>query len=341
MSAPPPPDDTLSDDGLEGLFASLDHASGIVAAVSGGPDSMALMHLLARWRATAERPSVLVATIDHGLRPEAADEAALVARAAAALGLPHRILAWTGDKPSAGIQEAAREARYRLLVAHAREEGASHLVTAHTLDDQAETVMMRLSRGSGLSGLAGMRPETDKQGIRHARPLLGWPKARLLALCHGQGWPFVVDPSNANEDYARVRWRKIMPFLAEEGLTAERLARLSERAALADEALDLKAHEALARAEPVLAEGGLSFEGGILAEEPFEIALRVLEQALAQAGLDLENSRLNRLESCTLRLREAVRAGEALRLTVAGALVRLDHSGQVSMAQEPPRRRGR
>ena len=132
-----------------------------------------------------------------------------------------------------------------------------------------------------------------------------------------------------------------MPFLADEGLTAERLARLAERAALADEALDLKAHEALARTEPVLSEGGLSFRGVVFAEEPFEIALRVLEQALAQAGLDLENSRLNRLESCTLRLREAVRAGEALRLTVAGALVRLDHSGQVSMAQEPPRRRGR
>ena len=190
MSAPPPPDDTLSDDGLERLFASLDQASGIVAAVSGGPDSMALMHLLARWRATAERPPVLVATIDHGLRPEAADEAAFVAREAAALGLPHRILAWTGDKPSAGIQEAAREARYRLLVAHAREEGASHLVTAHTLDDQAETVLMRLSRGSGLSGLAGMRPETDRQGIRHARPLLDWPKARLLDLCHGAGLAF-------------------------------------------------------------------------------------------------------------------------------------------------------
>jgi len=341
MSALPPPEDKLSDDGLDSLFASLNRASGIVAAVSGGPDSMALMHLLARWRARSDKPPVLVATIDHGLRPEAADEAAFVAREAADLGLSHRILAWTGDKPSTGIQEAAREARYRLLVAYARQEGASHLVTAHTLDDQAETVMMRLSRGSGLSGLAGMRPETEKQGVCHARPLLDWPKSRLLDLCHGQGWPFVVDPSNANEDYARVRWRRLMPLLAEEGLTAERLARLAERAAQADAALDLTARKALARAEPALAEGGLSFRGGILADEPFEIALRVLEMALAQAGLALDNSRLSRLESCTARLREAVRAGEGLRLTIAGALVRMGHSGQVFIAPEPPRRRGR
>ena len=299
MAAPPPPDDALSDEGLGRLFASLNQASGIVAAVSGGPDSMALMHCLALWHAAGSRPPVFAATIDHGLRPEAAEEAGFVAREAAALGLPHRILAWAGEKPRTGIQEAAREARYRLLADHARAAGASHLVTAHTLDDQAETIMMRLSRGSGLSGLAGMRREVGRHGIVHARPLLGWPKSRLLDLCRGRGWRFVEDPSNANELYARVRWRRLMPLLAAEGLDAERLARFAERAARADEALDLKAREALERAG-VSDEGGhLSFEGGILASEPFEIALRVLEQALSRAGLRLDGSRLNRLESCT------------------------------------------
>ncbi|WP_114945994.1 tRNA lysidine(34) synthetase TilS [Microvirga calopogonii] len=341
MASPPPPDDALSVEGLEHLFASLNQASGIVAAVSGGPDSTALMHLLARWHEAGSRPPVLVATIDHGLRPEAAEEAAFVAREAGALGLPHRILAWTGDKPRTGIQAAARDARYRLLADHAHAAGASHLVTAHTLDDQAETVMMRLARGSGLSGLSGMRRETERHGIIHARPLLDWPKARLLDLCRGQGWRFVEDPSNANALYARVRWRGLMPLLAAEGLDADRLARFAERAARADEALDLKAREALERAGFSDAGGHLSFEGGILASEPFEIALRVLEQALSRAGLALDNSRLNRLESCAERLRRAIGAGQALSLTVAGALVRLDPSGRVSIRPEPPRRRGR
>jgi tRNA(Ile)-lysidine synthase len=322
MAAPPPSDDVLSGEGLEHLFEVLNRASGIVAAVSGGPDSTALMHLLARWHAAGSRPPVHVATVDHGLRPEAAEEAAFVAREAAALGLPHRILTWTGDKPRTGIQEAAREARYRLLVDYAH--------------DQAETVMMRLARGSGLSGLAGMRRETDRHGIPHVRPLLDWPKATLLDLCRGCGWRYVDDPSNADERYARVRWRRLMPLLAAEGLDAERLARLAERVAQADEALDL---QALERAGPVLEGGNLSFQAGILANEPFEIALRIMERAIATTGL--ENSRLHRLEACTERLREAVRAGEALHLTIAGALVRLDRSGPISIGPEPLRRRGR
>ncbi len=336
-----PPDDPLSDEGLERLFVSLNQASGILIAVSGGPDSMALMHGLARWAAIGPRPPIHVATVDHGLRPEAADEAAFVAREAALLSLPHRTLAWTGQKPETGIQEAAREARYRLLVQHAREAGASHLVTAHTLDDQAETVMMRLSRGSGLSGLAGMRPETNRQGIRHVRPLLGVPKSRLLDQCRQQGWRFVTDPSNADERYARVRWRGLMPLLAAEGLTADRLARLAERIAQADEALDIKAREAFNRGELLLDAGTLSFQAKSLTDEPFDIALRVLELALIQAGLDLDNTRLHRLEACTERLRQAAGAGETLSLTIAGAHLRLTQAGRVFVGPEPPRRRGR
>ena len=299
------------------------------------------MHLLARWSAADKRAPVLVATVDHGLRPESAEEAAFVAREAANLGLSHRTLAWTGAKPRTGIQEAAREARYRLLVRCAREEGASHLVTAHTRDDQAETVLMRLARGSGLTGLSGMRQDRDRDGIRHVRPLLDWPKETLLDLCRTQGWRFVSDPSNADERFERVRWRRIMPLLAAEGLTAERLVRFSERMRQADEALEAKALQAWERAQPVAADGGLSFQAGPLAQEPFEIAVRMLELALDRAGLALENSRLQRLETCTERLRRAVRDGAALRLTVAGALVRLDRSGKLTIRPEPPRRRGR
>jgi tRNA(Ile)-lysidine synthase len=316
-------------------------APGLVLAVSGGPDSTALLHFAALVRDRIPARPLLVATVDHGLRPDSGAEAAAVARQAGSAGLAHAILTWRGAKPSAGLQEAARRERYRLLADFARERGASHILTAHTRDDQAETVLMRLSRGSGLSGLSGMRRETDRQGIRHVRPLLDLPKSLLLESCRARDWRFVVDPSNADERYARVRWRRLMPLLAEEGLTAGRLTRLAERAAQADEALDLKAGQALARGEPHLEGEGLSFKAAILADEPFEIALRVLEQALDQVGLGRENSRLHRLEACMERLRQAIAAGEALSLTIAGALVRLERSGRVSIGLEPPRRRGR
>jgi tRNA(Ile)-lysidine synthase len=331
----------LSSETLEQLFAPLGPAAAIVVAVSGGPDSTALMHLLARWRAEAPGPPLIIATVDHGLRPESSEEAAFVAREAAALGLSHRTLTWMDEKPRTGLQAAAREARYRLLVDLARAEGASYLVTAHTLDDQAETVLMRMARGSGLAGLAGMRAERDRDGIRHVRPLLACPKSSLVALCEREGWPFVTDPSNRNDAFARVRWRRLMPALAAEGLTAERLARLAQRAARAEEALDAKALEALTLAGAARDGEGLAFDAGLLAREPFEIALRMLSLSLVSAGLRLESSRLHRLETCTFRLREAVRGGRALRLTIAGALVRLDPAGRLAIRPEPPRRRGR
>ncbi|WP_230534431.1 tRNA lysidine(34) synthetase TilS [Microvirga roseola] len=328
-----------SDEALGDLFAPLDGAAGVLAAVSGGPDSIALMHLLARWRAGGMRPRIVVATVDHGLRPESAAEAAFVARAAQELGLPHRVLAWTGEKPRTGLQEAAREARYALLVRWAQGEGASHLVTAHTLDDQAETILMRLAKGSGPAGLAGMRRVRDRGGVLHLRPLLGWQKSALLRLCEEQGWDYVSDPSNADERFARVRWRRIMPDLAAEGLTAERLARFGARMALAEEALDAKAREAFERMRLVAGERELTLEAGPIAGEPFEIAVRVLDLALGSIGLD--NSRLHRLEACAERLREAVRKGEGLGLTIAGAVLRLEASGKLLLRPEPPRLRGR
>ncbi len=140
------------------LFADLSEASALVLAVSGGPDSTALMWLAARWRAGAKHgPKLIAVTVDHGLRPESAREALAVKRLAKTLKVEHRTLRWTGEKPKTGIQEAARTTRYRLLANAARKAGASHVLTAHTLDDQAETVLFRLARGSGVTGLRGMR----------------------------------------------------------------------------------------------------------------------------------------------------------------------------------------
>jgi tRNA(Ile)-lysidine synthase len=143
------------------LLKPLAQASGLVLAVSGGADSTALLVLAARWRAARKTgPTLVAVTIDHGLRPESAAEARAVKRLARRLGVRHRTLRWSGQKPKTGLQQAARIARYGLLVAFARTVRANHILTAHTLDDQAETVLIRMSRGSGISGLGGMRSMT-------------------------------------------------------------------------------------------------------------------------------------------------------------------------------------
>ncbi len=139
------------------LFADLAACPALVLAVSGGADSTALLLLAARWRASLKfGPKLLAVTVDHRLRPESAAEAAAVGRLARRLKVAHRILRWTGRKPKTGLQAAAREARYRLLAQAAMQAGARHVLTAHTRDDQAETVLIRLARGSGLAGLAAM-----------------------------------------------------------------------------------------------------------------------------------------------------------------------------------------
>ncbi len=186
-------------------FARFDH---VVLAVSGGPDSMALMVLAAEWQARVAHSATAlsVATVDHGLRAESRREAEHVASEAKRLGLSHSILPWDGAKPRTGLPLAAREARYRLLEEHARSFGAGHvaIVTAHHLDDQAETLTMRLARGAGIDGLSGMRSERplyDDSPFVLVRPLLTIGKARLVATLAARGISYADDPSNGDQRY--------------------------------------------------------------------------------------------------------------------------------------------
>jgi tRNA(Ile)-lysidine synthase len=333
------PEDIRHAEGLERLFAPLRDAAAVLVAVSGGPDSVALLHLLGRWRDGRARPALIAATVDHGLRPQSAAEAAMVADQAALLGVPHRTLLWTEPKPRSRLQEAAREARYALLVAEARRGGAGHLVTAHTCDDQAETVLMRLARGSGIAGLAGMRPTVDRDGICHLRPFLGVSKATLVDLCREEGWSFAEDPSNSDDRFARARWRKLLPGLAAEGMTAERLCRLAERAGRVEEALATRARAVFAEASRAGGPDPLRLAAA-LRDEPFEIALRVLALALCPERPD-EHLRLQRLETAVERLRGALQEGRASRVTLAGRVLDLDRNGYLRLGAEPVRRRGR
>jgi tRNA(Ile)-lysidine synthase len=200
-------------------------------AVSGGPDSLALLLLAA----AAFPGAVAAATVDHRLRPESAAEAAFVADLCAGRGIPHAILA--DDAPLAGnVQSAARNLRYRLLAGWAQGAGIAWLLTAHHQDDQAETLLMRLQRGAGLAGLAGIRAATRIAGVAVARPLLGWSRAELAAIVAGAGIVPVEDPSNRDERYDRARFRR---RIAEAGwIDAAALARSAGALGEADIALD-------------------------------------------------------------------------------------------------------
>lgn len=191
---------------LEGAFGGpLAPDARIALAVSGGADSMAMLVLAHQ----AFSPQVVAATVDHRLRPEAADEAAMVAAYCATLGVPHAIL--TPDAPIAGasIQAQARVARYRLLQDWAAAEGATALITAHHADDQAETLLMRAARGSGISGLAGIRAKRDLGPVALLRPLLGWRRSELRAVAEQAGAPFVDDPTNSDDAHDRTRFRRL------------------------------------------------------------------------------------------------------------------------------------
>ena len=297
------------------------------------------MHLASAWAKTAQRPPITVATVDHGLRANSATEAEAVAREAATLGFAARTLAWRGEKPSRAIQERARAARYGLLVACAREIGATHLVTAHTLDDQAETVLFRMARGSGLSGLRAMQATVERDGLIHARPLLEVPKAVLIEACHAGNWRTVDDPSNRNADFARTRWRQLMPSLAEEGLTAERIGVFSRRLARADDTLrQLAARVAMEASRPIVA--GRCYAFPILASYGDETALRVLAEAFTSITGN-PRIRLHRLETLLLDLKRSLANDKPLRRTLHHCRIMLASDALVVITPETRRARGR
>lgn len=339
-AAGPPP--VISAAEADAAFAPLADAAGLLLAVSGGPDSLALLLLGADWArrrrsAGLQHPPLTVATVDHRLRPEAAAEAAMVARLAEDLGLPHHTLPWLGEKPDTGLQEAARHARLRLLHDAAQAAGASHVVTAHHADDQAETVLMRLAAGSGIGGLAGMRPLAPLGEIWLARPLLAFPKLRLAATVAAAGVAAAEDASNTDPRFARARWRTAAGILAAEGLSTARLNRLASRAARAEDALAAMTETAARQLLRRDAAGRLSVEMPALLREPEELALRVLARMIAAAAPSQEPARLERLEALWLALRHHHQTGEPLRRTLRGALLTLAE-GSLAATPAPPRR---
>lgn len=311
-------------------MASAGHA---LLAVSGGPDSVALMGLAAAAAAAGPFASLSVATVDHGFRLEGRRDAEAVVAAAEALGMPGHRLTWAGGGTATRLQERARDGRYALLVGCAARIGATHLVTAHTADDQAETVLLRLARGSGTAGLVGMRADSRRGDVRLVRPFLGVGKARLVASCRAAGWPFVEDPANADTRFARTRLRALLPALAAEGLDAARFALLARRMAEADAAVGHAAARALAEAA---AEPG-ALRAGRLLGEPRAVFVRALALVLAEVGPDIRQ-RLARIERLAADLDAAAARGTPLRRTLQGALIDFDGRDRLALRRAPPRR---
>lgn len=241
-------------------------------AVSGGGDSMALLHLL------AARGPVRAVTVDHGLRPEAAREAAFVDEVCAGLGVPHDVLRWHWDGQG-NLQDRARRARRRLIAGWAAPLGITHVALGHTADDQAETFLMRLAREAGVDGLSGMEPETVSQGLTWLRPLLGHGRAELRDYLRARGLAWVEDPSNEDPHYERVKARRALAALAPLGIEAGTLARVSAQLAESRAALEAQV-AALVEANARIEAGDVLIENAALAVAPVEIRRRVLSHAL-------------------------------------------------------------
>jgi len=352
-------DSPVGDAEADLLFAEFAAEPALILAISGGPDSTALLHLMARWCARRHpAPHLVAVSIDHGLRPEARREASDVKCLSEKLGVEHRTMRWSGAKPATGIQEAARVARYRLLRAAALRAKARCVLTAHTLDDQAETVLFRMARGSGLAGICGMArrvPIDDlavgrladatcstgagrNTGRRTAgrpdrandvvvvRPLLDLPKARLIVTLQEAGIVYADDPSNTDPRFTRSRLRKLMPVLAGEGLTPQRLVRLARRVRRSETAHEAVVNWAAKRLGLGTDTKKIALDSAGWREIPAEIALRLLGRAIATIGNE-GPVEFGKLEALSDALEAALVQGTPrFRRTLAGAMVSLQQN---------------
>jgi len=271
----------------------------IAVAVSGGPDSMALLSLLCALSSKHPGIKIHALTFDHGLRTESGVEAEQVgAWIESWPNVEHHILNWHGDKPDTGIMEQARDARYTAMAAWCHAHNIKTLWLGHHQTDQAETFLFRLAKGSGLDGLGGMmeyQPCSVDPSIMLVRPMLQMAKGDIVAFCQNHTIPHVIDPSNINMKYARARLRHALPALEAEGLSESRLAATARRLDRARIALDHYADQIIASAATIqTAHSTIALDA--LNTAPEEIRIRVIRRVLDQMGPGGYGPRLDRLE---------------------------------------------
>ncbi|NQU70360.1 MAG: tRNA lysidine(34) synthetase TilS [Rhodospirillales bacterium] len=275
----------------------------LAVGVSGGSDSMALALLAADW-AKARGGSVTALTVDHGLRSGARAEARRVACWLSGRGIDHHVLRWTGIKPASGIQAAARRARFDLLSRWCRGHGVLHLLLGHQREDQAETYMLRLARGSGPDGLACMSGVSETPWLRILRPCLGIPRARLRAALQLAGQEWIDDPSNLNTVFARVRVRTGLAESDEGEPAIDRLFMTAGKLGLARRALDGQIAGLLGRAVSIHPAGYCHFDMAMIASAPEEIGRRALARIVTCIGAQEYGPRRERLDRLYRALRD-------------------------------------
>ena len=282
--------------GLEMVFGA-EQPARLGIAVSGGGDSTALLHCLADCGKTT-RVALYAVTVDHGLRDDAAPEIRSVARLCKSLEIPHDVRNWTGWNGKGNLQDAARRARYGLIADWAAENAIADVALGHTLDDQAETVLMRLARGSGVDGLSGMARSRSAHGIRWLRPLLGIRRADLREYLQENGVTWSEDPSNEDVKFERIKTRAALKTLESLGITAARLADTASRMADVRQALDQSTYAAAQNIANVAA-GAVHLQLDGLFQLPAETRRRLLVHSLcwvASADYPPRHAALSELE---------------------------------------------
>ena len=315
----------------------------IAVAVSGGADSMALLLLASDW-ASARGGVVTAITVDHGLRKESAYEAAQVGESCASYGIKHHTLNFpsplAGEGQGGGdvndkwhtpspyplpqgeevlkvTQETARNARYQLLAQWCTDHQTPYLLTAHHRDDQAETLFFRLARGSGLDGLACMRPAVMRDGITLLRPLLPIAKARLIATLEARGQEWIEDPSNQSPNYTRNRIRALIDATGNADSICERAYAISERLGAFRSALERKTQAKIDECVTYKEDGSAALDcAAFLALEP-EYGLRVITALVIKIGQGEYKPRTEKLERFYAQLCKDIQAGSAKKRSFA------------------------
>ena len=324
----------VGSDELRQAFAVYAGFSRVALAVSGGSDSLALMHLSLAWRQATSAPNTdfIVLTVDHGLRPAAADEVKTVAKAAKAVGLDCQILTRKAPAGHTAVQANARADRYRMLCAAAREFGAGAIATGHTAEDQAETLLMRLARGSGVDGLAAMAPVSRIEDLALLRPMLGQTKRSLQAVLQDLGVAWIEDPSNADPAFERPRLRTPGLTLAAAGLSRDPLALSARRLGRARAALEAARDDANRALVTVNPDASVTIERAGFDALPEEIRLRLLAYWLGLMGTPGAAMRMARVE----RSIDQLATEDTVVTTFAGCWI-VTARGQIYLDREPGR----
>lgn len=320
----------LFDAFADNLDASIEgnNPRSLAVAVSGGSDSTALLLLSFEW---AKRNQVVLraVSVDHGLRDAAKEELKLVSSLCRELGVSHDILRWRDWDKRGNLMDEARKARQNLIADFARNDGIAHILLGHTLDDQAETLLMRLARGSGIDGLSGMFPRREYLAVTWLRPLLPFSRAGLRDFLLSQDVPWSDDPTNDDLRFDRVKMRKALALLAPLGIDIEGLAETASRMQLAREALEIATQTAAQDLAEISPAGDVLLKRAGLLALPDEIKLRLLSHCLKYVSSSTYRPRLMALKTLT----KAIGTGGSH--TLMGCLVTTPEDGMVHFGREP------